>query len=159
MKILVHEKLNDEFLKMCDKLGIVVNSVDENTHILITHPRYEMHRGVGRDKARFAKVDWFPELKEYVESDDESLRDFITFGVHIAMSGTFEPVPHGRPYNFESNGKIRLYNNPVLTTHNFINSGQIDSSGLWEFYDTMLKYSTVSGEKEKEEKPEAVPGI
>ncbi len=151
-RILVHGDLTPT-LETLKANGIEVVDVDENTHILVV-PKSVVRKGAMR-KEHLSRQSLYKAAAEYAESDDESLSDVITQGQKIVVSGKLEEV-EGKSYGFEAKGKIRAYNDRLITGTNLVLSSQNDISGLWEFAEYMLRSGVASilpEEKKQEQQP------
>ena len=113
------------------------------------------------DNERTFPREEYPNLTEYVESDDESLSDTVTRGIAIILTGKLKAVDQKqdpKPYDYEAEGKIRTYSDTFITTVNLIGSGEVDVTEYYRFVEYMLRAGLVSDlPNEKKETQEPTP--
>lgn len=83
-----------------------------------------------------------PLLREYIETNSLSLKDFITFKHRIVASGNFVPSDDNSLYDYVVSGDMRIFDKAVLTTYDYVAVGSIDVSEYEQYYEYMLNKST-----------------
>ena len=84
-----------------------------------------------------------PLLREYIETNSLSLKDFITFKHRIVASGNFVPSDDNSLYDYVVSGDMRIFDKAVLTTYDYVAVGSIDVSEYEQYYEYMLSKSTI----------------
>lgn len=144
LRILVHGDIT-ELKEDLSKRGIEVVEVDEDNHILIV-PQCKVNSGAIKQSGLITR-DRYPSIKKYVESGENSLQDAVTSGISIILTGVFDPVDQEKEpksYDYEAEGKIRVYNDPIITSVNLMLSSENDISEYYGFVEYMLDKSKTS---------------